>query len=81
MRARRTRKGRTGENFSPGIFFPGLFPYISGIIKNNQPMKKTIHFVSNNRQFTLMVAMVMIFIAVVIFNAVSYGCVNPIASH
>ncbi len=44
-------------------------------------MRKALNFVTDNRQFTFMVMMVLIFIAVVVFNAVSYGCINPIASH
>ena len=44
-------------------------------------MKKAFNFVTYDRQFTFIVIMVLVFSAVVVFNAVSYGCVNTIASH
>lgn len=44
-------------------------------------MKKAFNFVTYDRQFTFMIIAVLVFIAVVVFNAVSYGCINPIASH
>jgi|APGre2960657373_1045057.scaffolds.fasta_scaffold489613_2 hypothetical protein len=44
-------------------------------------MKNPFNFFTPDRQFTFIMIVVLVFIAVVVFNAVSYGCVNTIASH